>query len=129
MPKKEQPIPKEQPIAPIAEIPVEMPKEQLIPVKEQPIKEKPITPAPKMQPKKPYIPKMPQPILPEIDINNYFLMNMPNVNVHEQAKEHPPKCSQMPNIPANKPPNIPSTECTTKCTNASTTTKACKYSS
>ena len=38
-----------------------------------------------MQPKKPYIPKMPQPILPEVDINNYFLMNMPNVNVHEQA--------------------------------------------
>ena len=54
-----------------------------------------------MQPKKPYIPKMPQPIIPEIDINNYFLMNMPNVNVHEQAKELPP------NVPANKPPNIP----------------------
>ncbi len=33
---------------------------------------------------------MPQPILPEIDINNYFLMNMPNVNVHEQAKVQPP---------------------------------------
>src|SRR3954466_11681055 len=31
MPKKEQPIPKEQPIA---EVPVELPKEQLIPVKE-----------------------------------------------------------------------------------------------
>ena len=42
-----------------------------------------------MQPKKPYIPKMPQPIIPEIDINNYFLMNMPNVNVHEQAKVLP----------------------------------------
>ena len=27
MPKKEQPIPKEQPIAPIAEVPVELPKE------------------------------------------------------------------------------------------------------
>ena len=118
MPKKEQPILKEQPIAPIAEVPVEMPKEQPLPVQEQPIKEKPITPAPKMQPKKPYIPKMPQPIIPEIDINNYFLMNMPNVNVHEQAKELPPKV----------PPNRTTTN-TTKCTNASTTTKACKYSS
>ena len=63
-----------------------------------------------MQPKKPYIPKMPQPILPEIDINNYFLMNMPNVNVHEQAKELPPNVPA--NIPANKPPNIPATKCT-----------------
>ena len=86
MPKKEQPILKEQPIAPIAEVPVEVPKEQ-------PIKEKPITPAPKMQPKKPYIPKMPQPIIPEIDINNYFLMNMPNVNVHEQAKVTTTQCT------------------------------------
>ena len=51
-----------------------------------------------MQPKKPYIPKMPQPILPEVDINNYFLMNMPNVNVHEQANV------PIPNVPA---PNIP----------------------
>ena len=32
MPKKEQPILKEQPIAPIAEVPVEMPKEQPLPV-------------------------------------------------------------------------------------------------
>ena len=29
MPKKEQPIPKEQPIAPIAGVPVELPKEKI----------------------------------------------------------------------------------------------------
>ena len=136
MPKKEQPILKEQPIAPIAEVPVEMPKEQPLPVQEQPlpvqeqpIKEKPITPAPKMQPKKPYIPKMPQPIIPEIDINNYFLMNMPNVNVHEQAKEQPkvlPK--EQPNV-HSKGTTKRTTKSTTNCTDASTATKACKYSS
>src|SRR3954454_20244851 len=118
MPKKEQPILKEQPIPPIAEVPVEMPKEQPLPlpvqeqplpVQEQPIKEKPITPVPKTQPKKPYIPKMPQPIIPEIDINNYFLMNMPNVNVHEQAKEQPkvlPK-EQPKVLPKEQPKVLP----------------------
>ena len=82
-----------------------------------------------MQPKKPYIPKMPQPIIPEIDINNYFLMNMPNVNVHEQAKEQPkvlPK--EQPNITA-KGTTKRTTKSTTNCTDASTATKACKYSS
>lgn len=73
--KKEQPIMKEQPI-----------------IKEQPkLKEQPVAPPPKIEeikevPKKPFIPKMPQPIIPDIDIHNYYMMNMANLNVKKQEK-------------------------------------------
>ncbi len=94
-PKKEHPFTKEKPIAPAVEIPVEKPKE------------KPITPAPIKETKKPYIPKMPQPIIPDIDINNYFVTNMSNVNVHEQAKEQPPApAPQLPLMPVNILPEM-----------------------
>ena len=81
-----------------------MPKEQPAPVKEQPVAPEPI-----MQPKKPYLPKMPKPILPDIDINNYFMMNMPNVNVHQPAKEQPkplPKEQPKP-LPKEQPKSLP----------------------
>lgn len=66
MPKTEHPFAKEKPMQA-----VEAPQ----PKKEAP---KPQVTAPKMeQPKAPFVPKMPQPIIPDIDINNYYMMNMP----------------------------------------------------
>ena len=101
-PIKEQPI-KEMPTVPKKEAPII--KEQ--PIKEIPkpapiIKEKPVE-KPKEVPKKPYIPKMPQPIIPEIDINNYFMMNMANMNVQKPANVPPP----LPPKPVNILPTIP----------------------
>ncbi|PAE24002.1 SafA/ExsA family spore coat assembly protein, partial [Bacillus sp. 7894-2] len=80
MPKSEQPITKEKPITmPKAEAPKkEMPKVTAPKVeipKEVP-KTAPKAEAPKEVPKKPYKPKMPTPIMPEIDINNYYMMNI-----------------------------------------------------
>ncbi|SLL32511.1 Morphogenetic protein safA [Mycobacteroides abscessus subsp. abscessus] len=72
--KKEAPImgtKKEMPIA-MEPIVKEAPK------KEMPIKEMPKKEVPK---EKPYTPKMPTPIIPEIDVNNYYSMNMTNVDV------------------------------------------------
>ncbi|WP_019154663.1 SafA/ExsA family spore coat assembly protein [Robertmurraya massiliosenegalensis] len=64
-------------------------------VEEAPIKEKPKPEMPKVEtPKKPFVPKMPKPVIPEIDINNYYMMNMANVNVEQkphQAPQLPPK--------------------------------------
>ncbi|MEH7249883.1 SafA/ExsA family spore coat assembly protein, partial [Neobacillus niacini] len=75
IPAKEKPV-KEIPIkeAPIKEAPI---KE--VPIKEVPIKEAPI----KEVPKTPYTPKMPLQIIPEIDINNYYLNNMTNIEVKQ----------------------------------------------
>jgi morphogenetic protein associated with SpoVID len=78
----------------------EMPKEQPIALapKEAPKKEMPIEQPPKMEeqiepiaeaPKKPFTPKMPQPIIPEIDINNYYMMNMANLSVQPQQPAKP----------------------------------------
>ncbi|HLO11906.1 MAG TPA: SafA/ExsA family spore coat assembly protein [Pseudoneobacillus sp.] len=86
MPIAQQPLVKEQPIvkAPQKEAPV-------MPIKEapiMPIKEAPVMPI-KEAPKLPYAPKMPQPIIPDIDINNYYMLNMANMNV--QQPQLPPK--------------------------------------
>ncbi|MBT2727094.1 SafA/ExsA family spore coat assembly protein, partial [Bacillus sp. ISL-75] len=85
VPIKEAPIAKEAPIkeAPIKEAPI---KEA--PIKEAPIKEAPIKEAPiiKEAPKAPYTPKMPLQIVPEIDINNYYMMNMQNMTVQQPPK-------------------------------------------
>ncbi|MFB6468007.1 SafA/ExsA family spore coat assembly protein [Cytobacillus sp. Hz8] len=59
------------------------------PITPAPIKEAPIMPAPKEKPKAPYVPKMPQPIIPEIDINNYYTMNMQNVSVEQKPQPAP----------------------------------------
>jgi morphogenetic protein associated with SpoVID len=78
----------------------EMPKEQPIALapKEAPKKEMPIEQPPKMKekiepiaeaPKKPFKPKMPQPMIPEIDINHYYMMNMANLSVQPQQPAKP----------------------------------------
>ncbi|ETI65915.1 spore coat assembly protein SafA, partial [Neobacillus vireti LMG 21834] len=88
MPIKEMPIkeiPKKE--IPIKEIPIkEVPKKE-VPIKEAPIKEAPII---KEAPKAPYTPKMPLKVIPEKDINNYYMSNMTNIT---------------PNLPP-KPANI-----------------------
>ncbi|WVX82594.1 SafA/ExsA family spore coat assembly protein [Niallia oryzisoli] len=83
------PVPKAKPI----EAPKEVPKAKPIKsVKEVP-KEMPV--------EHPYPPKMPQPV-PEIDVNNYYMMNMANVNVKEQQKPLP----QLPPKPVNVLPEV-----------------------
>ncbi|MEH6956338.1 SafA/ExsA family spore coat assembly protein, partial [Neobacillus drentensis] len=80
-PLAEQPLVKEKPVkeAPIKEVPI-----KAAPIKEVPIKEVPIAP---------YTPKMPLQIVPEIDINNYYTMNMQNMTVQQ-----PPKANVLPEI-------------------------------
>ncbi|MFJ5715511.1 SafA/ExsA family spore coat assembly protein [Neobacillus sp. NPDC093127] len=98
MPIKEMPI-KEMPIKeiPKKEIPIkEIPKKE-IPIKAVPIKEVPIKEAPilKEAPKAPYTPKMPLKVVPEKDINNYYMSNMTNMtpnlppNILPEVKEVP----------------------------------------
>ena len=83
VPKAEHSYVKEKPIAmPIKEIP-----KKEMPIKEVPKKEMPIKEIPK---EKPYTPKMPAPIIPEIDINNYYTMNMTNVDVDVDIEEKMP---------------------------------------
>ncbi|PKG29804.1 SafA/ExsA family spore coat assembly protein, partial [Cytobacillus horneckiae] len=59
----------------------EMPKKEQPKEKPQtlPAKEAPKQVAPKAEQKKPYKPKMPKQILPDIDINNYYMLNFDNV--------------------------------------------------
>ncbi|MFE8696858.1 SafA/ExsA family spore coat assembly protein [Cytobacillus sp. FJAT-53684] len=96
MPKAEHPFVKEKPITlPVVEAPKEVPVKEK-PVQVPPKKEVPKVTAPQVEipkevPKKPYIPKMPKPILPEIDINNYYMMNMANLSVQQPAPQLPPK--------------------------------------
>jgi morphogenetic protein associated with SpoVID len=94
MPIKELPIVKEQPIIKEQPIVKEMPIKE-VPIKEVPIKQVPI----KEVPKTPFIPKMPMPIMPEIDINNYYMMNMANMQV-QQPQPPPP-------MPMPAPPPMP----------------------
>ena len=89
----EHPVKKEKPITkPIVEAPKEVPK------KEMPVVEKPQQQLPLKQvevPKKPFVPKMPKPVMPEIDINNYYMMNMANI-APQQPAQLPPKPIQQP---------------------------------
>jgi morphogenetic protein associated with SpoVID len=98
MPTFEHPFAKEQPKPlPI----VEAPKKEMPIMKEAPKKEMPII---KEAPKAPYVPKMPLPIIPEIDINNYYMMNMAQMNVQQPAPqpkpvpELPPKPVVLPEV-------------------------------
>ncbi len=81
MPVKEVPINKEAPITehPFAQIkPPTIPVDEPVKMFEQPkeiIKE---------VPKPIYMPKPPQPIIPEIDINNYYMVNMAKMNIEQQ---------------------------------------------
>ena len=94
MPIAQQPLIKEQPkTLPIKEAPIQMPIKEapIMPIKEAPVKEVPIAP---------YIPQMPQAVIPEIDINNYYMMNMANLSVQQ-----PPAPQLQPQLPP-KPVNI-----------------------
>ena len=113
--KKEAPImgtKKEMPIA-MKPIVKEAPKKEM-PVKEMPVKEMPVKEMPKKEiPKKeapkekPYTPKMPTPIIPEIDVTNYYSMNMTNIDVDvdvelEEKKVQPPPIPA-PVLPKQEP--------------------------
>ncbi|MED1468385.1 SafA/ExsA family spore coat assembly protein [Bacillus salipaludis] len=101
---KEKPIVKEMPIkeAPIKEAPI---KE--MPIKEVPIKEQPII---KEAPKVPYTPKMPLPVVPEIDINNYYMTNMTNMTVKPELPPKPanilPEIKEVPKKEVPVPPPV-----------------------
>ncbi|MDQ6599798.1 SafA/ExsA family spore coat assembly protein [Bacillus salipaludis] len=111
MPLVEHPFAKEKPIAkemPIKEMPIkEMPIKEM-PIKEVPIKEQPII---KEAPKVPYTPKMPLPVVPEIDINNYYMTNMTNMTV---KPELPPKPAnilpEIKEVPKKEVPVLPPME-------------------
>ncbi|MED3571473.1 SafA/ExsA family spore coat assembly protein [Cytobacillus praedii] len=92
MPKAEHPFAKEKPkTMPVVEAPKEVPVAPAPPKKEAPKVTAPQVEIPKEVPKKPFIPKMPKPIMPEIDINNYYMMNMANLSVQQPAPQLPPK--------------------------------------
>ncbi|WP_462412361.1 SafA/ExsA family spore coat assembly protein [Neobacillus sp. Marseille-QA0830] len=94
-PIKEMPVPKKE--VPIKEVPI---KE--VPVKEVPIaKEQPVVEAPKV----PYTPKMPLQIIPEIDVNNYYMMNMQNVKVEQP--QVPPKANILPEVKEEVKKEVP----------------------
>ncbi|MEO2074599.1 MAG: SafA/ExsA family spore coat assembly protein [Bacillus sp. (in: firmicutes)] len=109
--KKEMPFTKEKPVPkPIVEAPIvkEAPKKEMPIVKEKPIV--------KEAPKVPYTPKMPLQIVPEIDINNYYMMNMQNMTVQQpQLPPKPanilPEVKEVPKkeIPVKETPVVPKT--------------------
>ncbi|MCP3741214.1 SafA/ExsA family spore coat assembly protein [Rossellomorea sp. BNER] len=90
MPKAKHPFAQQKP----AQMPVAKPKEMPVaPVKEQP----------KEMPKKQYAPKMPQPVIPEIDINNYYMMNMANMQTQQQKPKMPKKPTNvLPSVKGKK---------------------------
>ncbi|WP_175990891.1 SafA/ExsA family spore coat assembly protein [Bacillus sp. Marseille-Q1617] len=84
----------------------EMPMKEM-PKAEHPFKEqKPITqPVAEEKPKeaqKPFTPKMPKPVIPEIDINNYYMMNMANMQIQQPMQKPMQKPVQQPK-PQPKP--------------------------
>ena len=106
---------KEAPIPGVTVSPVkEMPKQEMvspIPVQPQPkvIKEQPM-PQPKviqeqpMPQPAPVLPQMPQPIIPDVDINNYYMVNMSNMMAQkpQQVAPQPPQPQPLPQ-PAPQP--------------------------
>ncbi|MBY0123935.1 SafA/ExsA family spore coat assembly protein [Bacillus sp. S/N-304-OC-R1] len=94
-------IKKEAPIGGVPETKVSMGAK-----KEMPIKEMPIQAPPKEVPAKQYAPKMPKPIVSEIDINNYYMLNMANLSAQQPAPKEVPK--QLPKeLPKQMPKELP----------------------
>ncbi|MEC2054559.1 SafA/ExsA family spore coat assembly protein, partial [Peribacillus psychrosaccharolyticus] len=99
--------------APIQQ-PMQQPMQQLVkeaPIVQQPVKEKPIVKEQIIVKEKPIVKEMPmpKPVAPEIDINNYYMVNMTkNMNIQKPVKEAP-KPVQKPIIPPPMPkiPPIP----------------------
>ncbi|WP_306471879.1 SafA/ExsA family spore coat assembly protein [Bacillus sp. AFS015802] len=88
----------------------EMPKKEM-PKAEHPFKEQKPMAMPVEEPKKempkevqkPFAPKMPKPVVPEIDINNYYMMNMANMQVQQPKQQAKP----MPKpVSPPKPTNV-----------------------
>ncbi|WP_338000921.1 SafA/ExsA family spore coat assembly protein [Neobacillus terrae] len=90
--KKEMPIAEQHPI-----------KEQPVPspIAVTPVKEAPMPPIVKEAPIAP-VPPMPQPVVPEIDINNYYMLNMANMSV--QQPQPPLQPAPAPILPAKEMP-------------------------
>jgi morphogenetic protein associated with SpoVID len=81
---------------PIAQHPIIQKEQPAMPVK----KEAPKKEAPKKEaPAQMYIPKMPQPIIPEIDVNNYYMVNMANMSMQQTV----PQIPQVPQVPILPP--------------------------
>jgi morphogenetic protein associated with SpoVID len=102
---------------PIAEHPFTKEKPKEMPIIQAPIKEAPII---KEAPKAPYTPKMP--IIPEIDINNYYTMNMASMTVKEAPQLPPqpvvkevPKQEVPPPAPVCPPPPVQQPICEPEC--------------
>nr|WP_286229262.1 SafA/ExsA family spore coat assembly protein [Neobacillus mesonae] len=113
--KKEGPIKAEQPFAkevPIKEVPIKEVPIKEVPIKEVPIKEQPII---KEAPKAPYTPKMPLQVVPEIDINNYYMTNMTNMTVKPELPPKPanilPEVKEVPKKEMPIPAPLPVPEC------------------
>lgn len=85
---------------PILEHPYAKEQPKPLPIVEAPVKEKPIV---KEAPKAPVVPKMPLPVIPEIDINNYYMMNMANI----QQAAPPPQPAPKPAPPPPQPVVLP----------------------
>ena len=86
IPKKEMPKavhPYAQQPTPTMPVHKEMPKKEMPIHKEMPKKEMPI------QKETIYTPIMPQPVIPEIDINNYYLTNMTQLQTQTQPQPQP----------------------------------------
>ncbi|MBU8879537.1 SafA/ExsA family spore coat assembly protein [Bacillus sp. FJAT-29790] len=77
-------------VSPQMEMPKQLPK-MVSPQMETP-KQLPKMVSPQAEmPVKPYAPKMPKPIMPEVDMSNYYMMNMANLAVQQPAPQLPPK--------------------------------------
>src|ERR1700719_2908851 len=91
---------------PIAEHPFAKEQPKPLPIVEAPIKEAPIkkeVPIKKEAPKAPYTPKMPLPVIPEIDINQYYTVNMANMTV-QQPPPPPPVMPEVKEVPKQEAP-------------------------
>ncbi|AIE60881.1 SafA/ExsA family spore coat assembly protein [Bacillus methanolicus] len=92
-PKLEKP----KPVSPIQEFPKVEKQMPVSPIQEFPKVEKqmpvsPIQEFPKIEkPKTPYSPKMPQPVIPEIVMNNSFTQNMADMSLQQPTPQIPPK--------------------------------------
>ncbi|PLT32419.1 hypothetical protein CUU64_20200, partial [Bacillus sp. V5-8f] len=101
LPQKEQPMVTQPPMAKEQPVVKEIIKEK--PIVKEVIKEKPIIK--EIIKEKPIIQEIikekqvPQPVMPEIDINNYFMVNMANVSV-----EKPPSPPPIPTLPKKVKP-------------------------
>ncbi|MFZ7945536.1 SafA/ExsA family spore coat assembly protein [Neobacillus sp. 19] len=129
MPIAEHPFAKEKPIpAPIKEMPIKEVPIKEVPIKEVPKKEVPIAkeqPIIKEAPKVPYTPKMPLQVVPEIDINNYYMSNMSNMTVQPNLPPKPanilPEVKEVPKkeipVPVQEAPiEVPMQEYCVPCT-------------